>query len=231
MSSWSESYIALLREDHTLCLPFLDLDRIAELLGVPAKTLKSRRAVRKDVRDAEAEIIAEHMGRLRAQNVAEGGPEAAEEDLPFALERYLEVYAELDRTGQGGRQDAVRMLQDEGIPISWQDIKEARRRYPAFDRALSDLWDEGNDVVEDRVRQSAMTGRSASDRALYLKANMPGKYGSKARIDHFVHQGHQLEDGDQGLVEDVKGRHFPRPRRQVPVSVEDDVVEGEVLSS
>lgn len=230
MSSWSESYIALLREDHTLCLPFLDLDRIADLLGVPAKTLKSRRAVRKDVRDAEAEIIAEHVGRLRAQNMAEGGPEAAEEDLPFALERYLEVYAELDRTGAGGRQDAVRQLQEEGIPICWQDIRDARRRHPAFDRALSDLWDEGNETVEDRNRRKAMDGNQSAI-SLYLKGNMPGKYGNKARIDHFVHQGHQLEDGDQGLVEDVKGRHFPRPRRQVPVSVEDDVVEGEVLSS
>jgi hypothetical protein len=230
VSSWSEAYLALLREDHSLCLPFLDLDRIADSLGVPAKTLKNRRAVRKDVRDAEAEIVGEHLGRLRAQAVVEGGPGAAEEDLPFALERYLEVYAELDRSGQGGRQDAARQLQEEGIPISWQDIKEARRRFSAFDRALSDLWDEGNEAVEDKNRRKALEGSQAAI-SLYLKGNMPGKYGDKARIDHFVHQGHQLEDGDQGLVEDVKGRHFPRPRRQVPASVEDDVVEGEVLSS
>jgi hypothetical protein len=65
--------------------------------------------------------------------------------------------------------------------------------------------------------------------ALHLRGNMAGKYGNKARIDHVHHVGARLDEGDHLLVEDVKGRYFPRPaRRQVPVSVE-DVVEGEVL--
>jgi hypothetical protein len=232
--SWSDAYLAALEGDPSLHAPFLDLERIVERLrqagfDIPVATLRQRRAVRKDVRAAEAKIIGEHMGRLRAEAemAAQEGQEPPEDDLPPALERYLAVYAEMDRTGSGGRLDAVRQLQAEGIEISWPDIVQARRQYPAFDRALVELWEEGPMQAEDSLRRDAVAGLPAA-RSMFLKGQMPEKYGNRVKVDVSVRHS-MLEEGDERLVAEVKDRHFPRPRREVR-SYEDDVVEGEVVS-
>lgn len=229
LRAWAAAYLALLREEPRLHTPFLDLEELARRLDVPVKTLRSRRAYRTDVREAEAQIIAEHAGRLRAaaEQLEPLGEETLHEDLPPVLERYLDVYADLDRSGSGGRLDAVARLQQEGFEISWLDVVRARRLYPAFDRALSELWDEGNVAVDDTLRQAARQGKNQA-RAMYLRGNIPEKYGNRLRVNVAHYDGERLDARDRQIVEDLKARHFPRAGRQrSPVSPDEDVIEGE----
>lgn len=228
--SWSDEYLELIRKDSSLCLPTVDLPAIASILDVPEKTLRSRRAYRDDVRKAEREIVAEHLGRLKAQalQAREEGvgktthrkDEPPEEDLPLALERYLELYAETD-----DRLAAVKALQEEGVPITLDDVFAAMREYPAFDRALRRLWHEGNIEAEDKLRGKAREGKVAA-LPLYLRGNMPEKYGNRVKVD--VSVTHQLGDEDRHLVEGVKEKYLPAPRRRQSV---EDVVEGEVVGT
>lgn len=225
--SWSDDYLELLRKDSSLCVPVLDLASIADLLDIPEKTLKSRRAYRDDVRKAEREIVSEHLGRLKAQRLQEREGEEKEkaaepeDDLPLVLERYLEVYAETD-----DRLKSVKALQDDGIPISLDDVIAAMQEYPAFDRAMHRLWSEGNIESEDQLRKKAREGKQAP-LALYLRGNMPGKYGNRVKVDVAVT--HQLGDEDRHLIKDIQDRYLPvTPLRQEPDS--EDVVEGEEVS-
>ena len=231
--TWASAYLELLRKDSSLCLPTLDLASISDFLGIPEKTLKSRRAYRDDVRKAEREIVSEHLGRLKAQSFQERESEAREkaaakdgespeEDLPLVLERYLEVYGETD-----DRLGAVKALQNEGIPITLDDVIAAMQEYPAFDRAMRRLWNEGNVESEDQLRRKAREGKQAP-LALYLRGNMPGKYGHRVKVD--VSVTHQLGDEDRHLVQDVKDRFLPVPKRRQE-SESEDVVEGEVVGA
>jgi len=226
LTGWAFEYLELLRKDSSLCLPTVDLVTVASILGIPEKTLRSRRSYRDDVRKTEREIVAEHMGRLKAQAAvrarekdAPKGPEGNAEngDLPLALERYLELYAETD-----DRLAAVRALQEEGVPITLDDVFAAAREYPAFGRALERQWKEGHVEAEDKLRGKARKGQTAA-LPLYLRGNMPEKYGHKVKVDVAVT--HQLGDEDRHLVEGVKERYLPPPRRRQP----EEVVEGVVL--
>lgn len=245
--SWAEDYKRLLREDSALCIPVLDLESIAAQLDIPLETLRKRRRYRDDVRAAEREITAEHLGRLRAQAVAGAARDAsaaeeAEEDLdlPLALERYLDVYRELDN-----RNAAVRQLQDEGIPIELDDVLQAMQQYPAFNRAMQKLWREGDIEAEDRLRYRARNGKSDAAVRQYLQGNMPEKYGNKVRVDVAVK--HQLTDENRGLVTEIKGGILPPKSQPHPSSrgsldgpesyvmpresvTSEDVIEGEVVS-
>jgi hypothetical protein len=237
--SWAEDYKRLLREDSALCVPVLDLESLAAQLDIPLETLKKRRRYRDDVRAAEREITAEHLGRLRAQAVAGEARaardvEEAEEDLdlPLPLERYLDVYRELD-----DRLEAVRQLQGEGIPIELDDVLQAMQQYPSFDRAMQRIWREGNVEAEDQLRRRARGGKSDAATREYLKGNMPEKYGNKLKVSVAVR--HQLADENRELVTQIKGGILPpKSQRQVGEGKTssngspspDDVIEGEVVS-
>lgn len=228
--SWAEDYKRLLREDSALCVPVLDLESLADQLDIPVETLKKRRRYRDDLRAAEREITAEHLGRMRAQAVAgearaarDVEEAAADLDLPLPLERYLDVYRELD-----DRLAAVRQLQDEGIPIELDDILQAMQQYPAFDRAMQRIWKEGNVEAEDKLRKRARGGKSDAAVRQYLQGNMPEKYGNRVRVD--VNHRHQLADEHRELVAEIKGGILPpkgHSSRSLPA---EDVVEGEVVS-
>lgn len=242
MPSWAEDYKRLLREDSALCVPVLDLESLAAALDIPLETLRKRRRYRDDIRQAEREITAQHLGRLRAQAVAgeARAAQAAEEeeedlDLPLVLERYLDVYRELD-----DRLAAVRQLQDEGIPIELDDVLQAMQQYPAFDRAMQRIWREGVIEAEDKHRKRARLGKSDAATRMFLQGNMPEKYGNKVRVDVAVK--HQLADEHRELVTEIKGGILPpRGQRSSPrlsttptltpsSSVAEDVVEGEVIA-
>lgn len=229
--SWAHDYLKLLEEDSTLCVPVLLLSDIAEHLNIPEKALRSRRAYRKDVRDREREIIAAHIGRMKAQAIELGErepeQEGEEDDLPLALERYLEVYAEIDRNKEGGRLQAIFQLQSEGITLELEDILRAMQEYPSFNRAMQRIWREGDVETEDSLRTAARMGRHEA-RAMYLKGNMPEKYGNKVKVQ--VDVTHQLKDEDRYLVEDAK-RYFPAPKRRYSPPADEDVVEGVVVEA
>jgi hypothetical protein len=230
--SWAEDYKRLLREDSALCVPVLDLESLSAALDLPLETLKKRRRYRDDIRAAEREITAEHLGRLRAAAVAgearayQSAEEAEEDlDLPLPLERYLDVYRDLD-----DRLAAVRQLQDEGIPIELDDVLQAMQQYPAFDRAMQRIWREGNVEAEDKLRKRARLGKSDASVRQYLQGNMPEKYGNKLKIEGVVK--HQLADEHRELVTEIKGGILP-PRAQPSrgsSSAGEDIVEGEVVS-
>ena len=241
--SWAEDYKRLLREDSALCVPVLDLESLAAQLDIPLETLRKRRRYRDDVRAAEREITAEHLGTMRALAVAgearsaQAAEEAEEDgDLPLPLERYLDVYRELD-----DRLEAVRRLQDEGIPIELDDVLQAMQQYPAFDRAMQRIWREGNVEAEDKLRKRARSGKSDAAGRLYLQGNMPEKYGNKLKVNVDVR--HQLADEHRELVTEIKGGILPpkaqprgiggAPRSTLSDRLSsplDDVVEGEVVS-
>lgn len=226
MVGWRAAYLDLIREDAALCLPTLDLQAIADQLDIPKKTLQIRRhTAPAEFREAEKQIIAAHAGRLRAERFAAGfeppvDDKEAEEELPWLLERYLEVYQELD-----DRVGAVRQLQSEGIEITSDDVIQAMQQYPGFDRAMREIWAEGNLEAEDKLRQAARDGKMGAV-SLYLKGNMPAKYGNKVRVEVAPMQ--QLGDEDRLLVDKIQEDHIAKQkrRRQAPV---EDVIEGEIL--
>lgn len=231
--SWAEDYKRMLREDSALSVPVLDLETLADRLDIPLDVLKQRRRYRDDLRKAEREIAAEHLGRMRAQalagearNTQVAEEEEEDQDLPLALERYLDIYRELD-----DRMEAVRALQGEGIPIELDDVLQAMQQYPAFQRAMERIWREGNVEAEDRLRKRARGGKSDAAIRQYLQGNMPEKYGNRVRVD--VNHRHQLDDGHRELVAEIKGGILP-PKGQSKAARStiqpEDVVEAEVLS-
>lgn len=227
MVPWRAAYLEILREDAALCLPALDLQGIADRLDIPKKTLEvRRRSAPKEFREEERKIIAEHAGRLRAERFAASfqPPEDVEKEeegeLPWALERYLELYQEHD-----DRMAAVRALQGEGIEISLDDVIQAMQQYPGFDRAMRELWEEGNVEAEDKLRRQARDGKMGAI-SMYLKGNKPEKYGNKVRVD--VGVTHQLGDEDRLLVESIRENHIAAPKRKpLPEPPPEDVVEAE----
>lgn len=225
---WAEDYLDELRRDHTLCLPRLDLPALADRLSVPLAALRTRRQRNEALKAAERDIIAAHMGRLRAEAVREGRPvlTGEEEDLPPHLERYLELYTDPANEGTyDQRFKALRALQNEGVPIEWSDILAAQEQLPAFKLAMDRHWSEGHIEAVDTLRIDARRGKAGA-RALYLRTEMPEKYGNKVRVDVNVNQ--QLAEGDERLVAEVKGQIGGKVRpRQLYV---EDVVEGEVVS-
>jgi hypothetical protein len=223
---WQKDYIEELRKDHTLCLPQLDLPAIADRLCLPLVTLRARRQRNEALRAAEREVIAEHMGRLKAEALLAGQPvlTGEDEDLPPHLERYLALYTDPtyeDTYDQRFR--ALRALQNEGVPIEWSDILAAQEILPAFKTAMERHWQEGHVEVEDTLRADARMGRNAA-RRMYLMAENPAKFGNKVKVE--VDHRHQLVEGDEKLVAEVKGRIGAKPR---PAVSYEDVVEGEVL--
>lgn len=228
--TWGEELLRAIREDSSLCLPGLALDTLSGLLDVPRETLESRLRYRDDLRRAIKAIQAEHLGRLRAEALTAqlAGEEVEkrdeeEEDLPPALERYLEVYRETD-----DRLAAVRQMQTEGIAVELDDILQAMQQYPAFDRAMQRQWREGNVEAEDKLRGKARGGKDAALR-MYLQGNMAEKYGTRVKVDVDVR--HQLNDADRELVESVKAQIEPPKRKISPDCPLGDIVEGEVLST
>jgi hypothetical protein len=224
---WADAYLAELRKDHTLCLPQLDLPALADRLSLPLATLRVRRQRNEALRAAEREIIAEHMGRLKAEALRAGQPvlTGEEEDLPPHLERYLALYTDPANEGTyDQRFKALRALQNEGVPIEWSDILAAQEQLPAFKAAMDRHWQEGHIEVEDTLRKDARKGTNAA-RRMYLMAENPSKYGNKVKVE--VDHRHQLAEGDEKLVAEVKGRIGSKPR---PAVSYEDVVEGEVLA-
>ena len=225
---WADDYLDELRKDHTLCLPQLDLAAIADRLCLPLVTLTARRKRNEALRAAEREVIAGHMGRLKAEAQRTGQPVLAgeDEDLPPHLERYLQLYTDPANEGTyDQRFKALRALQNEGVPIEWADILAAQEELPAFKAAMERHWQEGHVEVEDTLREDARRGRNAA-RRMYLMAENPGKYGNRVKVE--VDHRHQLVEGDEKLVAEVKGRIGTKPRQLVSY---EDVVEGEVVSS
>lgn len=229
LTGWRRDYVDELRRDHTLCLPRLDLAAVADRLQIPLKTLTVRRQRCEALRAAERDVVAEHVGRLKAEALVAGRPvlTVEEEDLPAHLERYLELYTDpRNPETYDQRFRALRALQDEGVPIEWSDILAAQEAHPAFRTAMERHWQEGHLEVEDTLRVEARMGRPAA-RKMYLQAEMPGKYGNKVKVE-VDHHLHQLAPGDERLVEGVKEQIAGRPRpRQLYV---EDVVEEEVVS-
>lgn len=224
---WADDYLVELRKDHTLCLPQLDLPAIADRLCLPLQTLRVRRQRNETLRAAEREVIAEHMGRLKAEALRTGQPvlTGEDEDLPPYLERYLELYTDPANEGTyDQRFKALRALQNEGVPIEWDDILQAQAQIPAFKSAMDRHWQEGHIEVVDTLRSDARRGKNAA-RRMYLMAEDPAKYGNKVKVD--VEHRHQLVEGDEKLVAEVKGRIGAKPRQVVSY---EDVVEGEVVS-
>jgi hypothetical protein len=224
---WQEAYIEELRKDHTLCLPQLDLPAVADRLRLPLVTLRSRRQRNEALRAAEREVTAGHMGRLRAEALLAGKPvlTGEDEDLPPHLERYLALYTDPGNEGTyDQRFKALRALQDEGVPIEWSDILAAQEALPAFKAAMDRHWQEGHVEVEDTLREDARKGKNTA-RRMYLMAENPAKYGNKVKVE--VDHRHQLVEGDEKLVAEVKGRIGTKPRPAVSYG---DVVDGEVIS-
>lgn len=228
MTGWKREYIDLIRGDHSLVLPRVDLLAIAARLEIPPHTLRARRQRCDDLKAAEKEVIAEHVGRLRAEAVLGGQrvqtPE--EEDLPPHLERYLELYADPASETYDQRIPSLRALQAEGIPIEWSDILAAQEEHPAFRAALEAHWREGNVEVVDTLRADARKGKGGA-RAMYLRAEEPGKYGNKVKVE--VDHRYQLKPEDEGVVAEIRGQLGRRPK-PVQLFVE-DVVEGEEVPS
>jgi hypothetical protein len=223
---WQEAYLDELRKDHTLCLPQLDLPAIADRLCLPLQTLRVRRQRNEALRAAEREVIAGHMGRLKAEAQRAGQPvlTGEDEDLPPHLERYLELYTDPGNEGTyDQRFQALRALQNEGVPIEWSDILEAQETLPAFKAAMDRHWQEGHVEAVDSLRTDARKGKAGA-RALYLRSELPEKYGVRVKVE--VDHRHQLVEGDEKLVAEVKGRIGAKPR---PAVSYEDVVEGEVV--
>lgn len=225
---WAEDYLDELRKDHTLCLPQLDLPALADRLCLPLAILRARRQRNEALRAAEREVIAEHIGRLKAEALRTSQPvlTGEEEDLPPHLERYLALYTDLGNEGTyDQRFKALRALQNEGVPIEWSDILEAQEILPAFKAAMDRHWQEGHVEAVDSLRTDARMGKAGA-RALYLKSEMPEKYGVRIKVD--VDHRHQLVEGDEKLVAAVKGRIGAKAR---PAVSYEDVIESEVVPS
>lgn len=225
---WKKDYLEELRRDHTLCLPRLDLPALADRLSIPLRTLTNRRKRSEPLRAAERDVIAEHVGRLRAEAVRAGKPvlTGEDEDLPAHLERYMELYTDPGCEGTyDQRFKALRALQDEGVPIEWQDILDAMVSFPAFKAAMDRHWQEGHVDAEDSLRMDARKGKAGA-RALYLRSNMAEKYGNKVKVE--VETSHRLDDADRRLVEEVKGQIGGRAKPREPYLL--DVVESKAVS-
>lgn len=224
--TWSEAYLDELRKDHTLCLPQLDLAAIADRLCLPLQTLRVRRQRNEALRAAEREVIAEHMGRLKAEALRAGQPvlTVEDEDLPPHLERYLELYTDPGSSTYDQRFNALRALQNEGVPIEWDDILQAQAQIPAFKAAMDRHWQEGHVEAVDSLRTDARKGKAGA-RALYLRTEIPEVYGNRLKVD--VEHRHQLVEGDEKLVAEVKGRIGAKPKQIVSY---EDVIEGEVVA-
>lgn len=220
---WTDEYLDELRKDHTLCLPRLDLAALADRLQIPLKTLKVRRDRNQALKAAEREIVALHVGRLKAEASVAGRPvlTGEDEDLPAHLERYLELYTDPgNEDTYDQRFRSLRALQDEGVPVEWADIVQAMEDHPAFKEAMDAHWKEGHVEVVDTLRIDARKGKGSA-RRMYLQAEMPEKFGNRLKVE--VDHRHQLDDEDRRLVEGIKGK-IEAPRRRQPSP---DVVEGE----
>lgn len=220
---WAQSYLEMLRQD-----PTLSIRQAAERLDIDYSSLMVRRRSRSDVLEEERKIkdvwtAEQRLKDLDAVERAVAEKQEAEEirDLPFVLERFLQLYRLHD-----DRVKVVRLLQEEGFDIEVADIVEAREKDKGFRRAYDALWQEGTIEAEDQFRRKARTGGRETYK--YLQAHMPQVYGNKVKVDVAVQ--HQLDPGDRALIDGVKQQFIAplRPAKAIPAQSE-DVVDGEAL--